>query len=236
MVAHLIRLRFLILANSLKKSPWQIVATVLGAVYGVVVLGLVVAGLFVLSFGSIEIARTITVIGGSVAILGWMLVPLVAAGVDQTIDPSRLATFPIPLNTLLAGLAISGVLGVAGVVTLIASLATALTWVRYPLAALAAIICAAVAALTCVVGSRAVAAMATGLGSGRRFREARGILLFIPLVLLGPIFFGLGALFRGSDAWPTLARVLGWTPLGAIWAVPSDIATGDFGRAGLEFL
>ena len=38
------------------------------------------------------------------------------------------------------------------------------------------------------------------------------------------------------DALLQLASVVAWTPLGAIWAVPADVAVGEFGRAGLAFL
>ena len=237
MVTHLIRLRFAILANSLKKSPWQIVATVIGALYGLGVLFLAVAGLFALSFASLEIARTVTVLAGALVLLGWIIMPLIAAGIDQTIDPARLAVFPIPLNTLLLGMTLSGVLGVAGIVTSVAALSTALTWWKYPLAAVAAIICAAIGVLSCIIGSRMIAALASNIGTGRRAREARGVLLFIPLVLLGPIIAAFTGLMRSSSATlPAIADAVAWTPFGAIWAVPGDIAAGAFTQAGLRFL
>ncbi|WP_213814973.1 transporter [Glaciihabitans sp. dw_435] len=237
MVAHLVRLRFLILANSLKKSPWQIVAVVIGALYGLGILAAVVAGLVALSFGSLEVARTVVTLGGAAVILGWWLIPIVTAGIDQTVDTARLVTFPIPLNTLVVGLTVSGVLGVPGIVTSVASLATIVTWRNSAPAAIAALICAAIAVLTCVIGSRLVAALATNLGSGRRFREAKGVLIFIPLILLGPILIGLSSvLSSAADALPDIATVIGWTPLGAIWAVPASIAEGSYGAAVVQFL
>jgi ABC-2 type transport system permease protein len=237
MVAHLIALRFRILGNSLKKSPWQIVATVLSGLYGLGFLLFAVVGLFALSFTSVEIARTVSVLVGAAVLLGWILLPLIAAGVDQTIDPARLAVFPIPLNTLLLGLTASGVLGVAGIVTSIAALSTALTWWKFPLAAVAAVVCAVIGVLTCVVGSRMIAAVSSNVGTGRRAREARGILLFIPLILLGPIIAGLSGLISSSSATlPAVADAVAWTPLGAIWAVPGDLARGDFAAAGIRFL
>jgi ABC-2 type transport system permease protein len=236
MVATLVRLRFLILANGLKGKPWQIVAVVIGGLYGLGVLFGVVAGLIALSFAPSELARTVTVLGGAAAILGWIVLPLIGPGTDQTVEPSRLAIFPIPLNQLVLALAVSGVLGVPGIVTSIAALATAATWWQHPLGALAAVVCAAVGVFTCVVGSRAVTALSSGLGSGRRFREAKGVLIFIPLILLGPIMIGLTSLLRGSvDALPGIADIVAWTPLGAIWSVPGYIVTGEPGRAAAGF-
>lgn len=237
MVATLVKLRFLLLINGLKKSPWQIVAVVLGGLYGLGILVTAIAGLIALSFAPLELARTVTVLAGAALILGWTVIPVLTSGIDQTVEPARLAVFPIPLDQLLLALAVSGVLGVPGIVTSLAALATVGTWWKFPLAALAALICAAIGVLTAVVGSRMLAALASRIGSGRRAREAKGILIFIPLILAGPIIFAVSGLLRDMrDVLPRVADVVGWSPLGAIWAVPADVASGDFGRAGLEFV
>ena len=65
MVAHLVRLKLTLLRNSLRRSPWQIVGIVLGALYGIAVLTLLFAGLFLLSTIDPELARTATVLAGS---------------------------------------------------------------------------------------------------------------------------------------------------------------------------
>ncbi|MBG6054131.1 ABC-2 type transport system permease protein [Salinibacterium sp. CAN_S4] len=237
MVATLVRLRFLLLANSLKKKPWQLVAVVLGGLYGLGLLVGAVALLFALSFGSIEFARTVTVLAGAALIIGWTLLPVLTSGIDQTVDSARLATFPIPLNTLVLSLTISGVLGVPGIVTLVAALATAGTWWKHPVSALIAVVCAVVGVLTCVIGSRMLVALSSRIGAGRRAREAKGILIFVPLLLLGPIILWLSEMFRDApNLLPRIAEIVSWTPFGAIWAVPADVALGNPGRAALEFL
>lgn len=237
MVAHLLTLRLLVLKNSLLRSPWQLVAVILGGLYGLGMLALVTVGLLALSAAPPELARTVVVLGGSGTVLGWIIIPLVASGVDHTLDPARLVSFPIPLNRLLIGLTVCGILGIPGVITLLAVLSTTATWWQHPFAAAAALVCAIVAVLTCVVGSRMVAAVSTGLSSGRRFREISGIIAFIPLVLLGPIFasFSLG-LRTASAALPGFADALSWTPLGAIWAVPAEVALGRHVEAALHFV
>jgi ABC-2 type transport system permease protein len=237
MVAHLVKLRFLILWNSLRKSPWQLVAVIIGALYGLGLLVGIVAGLITLGFAPLELARAVTVVAGAATIFGWIVLPLVASGIDQTVEPARLVTFPIPTNTLLLGLTVSGVLGVAGIVTSIAALTTVATWLRYPGAAVAALFFAAIAVLTCVVGSRMITALSSNLGSGRRFREARGLLLFIPLMLLGPLIIVVTESVTDlTDVLPSIANILAWTPIGAAWAVPGSIAAGEFGAASLQAL
>ena len=237
MVADLLRLRLLVLKNSLLRSTWQLVAVIFGALYGLGILLGVTLGLVALSGAPVAVSRTVVVLAGSALVLGWVVIPLLASGIDQTLEPGRLVTFPIPLNTLLLGLALSGLVGIPGIVTMLASLATAGTWWQHPLIALIAGVCAAIAAVTCIVGSRAVTTLSSTFTSGRRFREAAGFLAIIPLVLLGPIIVSLSSGIRNStDALPGLANALAWTPLGCLWAVPSDAAIGNWGAAALHFL
>jgi ABC-2 type transport system permease protein len=219
------------------RSTWQLVAVIFGALYGLGMLFGIAVGLFALSGAPVSVARTVVVLAGSALVLGWVLIPLLASGIDQTLEPARLVTFPIPLNTLLLGLALSGLVGVPGIVTMLASLATAGTWWRHPVIALIAAVCAAIAAATCIVGSRAVTTLSSTFTSGRRFREAAGFLAIIPLVLLGPIIVSVSSGIRtATDTLPGLANALAWTPLGALWAVPSDAASGRLGDASLHFL
>ncbi|WBU38422.1 transporter [Homoserinibacter sp. YIM 151385] len=232
MVATLLRLRFLLLRNQLAKHPWQIVAVVLGGLYGLGVLAGVVAILIGLSAAPIELARTVAVLGGSAVVLGWTVLPALTSGIDQTVDPARLAPFPVPLDRLLLALAVSGILGIPGAVTLLASAATALTWWRQPGIAVVALLCGALATVTAVLGSRMLVALASRIAIGRRGREARSTLVLIPLVLLGPIIVVLTGWIREiEDVLPRIAEVLAWTPFGALWAIPSDLAAGQPGRA-----
>lgn len=237
MVAHLLRLKLALLRNSLRRKPMQLVGLAIGALYGLGILGFAIAGLIALGFADVGTAGTVVVLAGSAVLIGWLVVPVLAAGVDMTLDPLRFTTFAIPMRQLLAGLALSGFLGVPGAVTLLASLGTVGTWWHHPAAAGAALVCAPLAVLTCVVASRAITSASTNLAASRRFRDASALILFIPLMLLGPIISSLTAGIRNaSEALPALARTLSWTPLGAPWSVPADLAAGNPGPAGLKFL
>ncbi|MEF2978257.1 transporter [Subtercola sp. YIM 133946] len=236
MVATLLRLRFLVLANTLKRSKWQLVAVIIGAIYGLGILFFAIVGLIALSFGPVSLATTIVTLAGSALIAGWILIPLFATGIEQTLEPARLVQFPLPMSKLLVGLTVAGVLGVPGAITTIAALGTVATWIRYPFAAVATVVCSLLGVLICVIGSRMVAALSVSLSSNRRFRELSGILIFIPLILLGPIIVGVSrGISSSADALPAVAQSLSWTPLGAPWSVPADLAVGDYGAAGLKF-
>ncbi|WP_295126738.1 transporter [uncultured Leifsonia sp.] len=228
MVATLVRLRLLVLRNSFRRSTSQLVAVIIGGVYALIALVVVLGGLVLLGFAPVEVARTVVVIGGSAAVLGWAVLPLLLSGIEQTLDPARLAVYPIPLRPLMLGMLLSAVVGVAGAATTLASLATSLTWLRLPGVALVALVSGALGAATCIVVSRAVTSVSSGLSGGRRFREASGLLVLIPLILAGPIVIGITRGLRSSsDALPAIADGLSWSPLGAAWAVPSQLALGD---------
>jgi ABC-2 type transport system permease protein len=132
------------------------------------------------------------------------------------------------LNTLLGGMLLSGIVGVPGAITTVIGVFTFASWLRMPGVALIALVTGVVGAVTCVVASRAITAVSTGLSSGRRFREGAGLIIFIPLLLAGPIVFGISQGLRHSgDSLGDFAAAMSWTPLGAIWAVPSSFADGD---------
>lgn len=237
MVATLLRLRFRVLGNQLMRSPWQLVGFLLGALYGLGVLAAAVIGLVFLGFAPQQVAAGVIVGVGSLVTIGWVVGPLVAFGVDTTLDPERLVVFPMSLRRMMVALAVAGVCGIPGIVTSIAALATLATWVHWPAAILAAIVTIPVGVLTAVVASRAMASLASGLGGKRRFREASGILVFIPLILAGPIIAGLATGFAVNlDALTVVIRVLGWTPVGAAWSVPADAAAGDWVAAVAKLL
>jgi len=236
-VKHLVTLRLLLLRNSLRRSPWQLVALIVGAVYGIGLLLSVTIGLVFLGNAPVELARTIVILAGSATILGWLVLPILVAGIDQTLDTARLVNFPIPLGQMLIGLTLAGLLGIPGILTVLAALATATTWWKNPLIAVIALVSGALAALTCVVGSRMVTSLSSSLTSGRRFREVGGTLILIPMFLAGPIIAGASnGINNAQDALPGAAAALSWTPLGALWAVPSELALGHYGIAGLKFL
>jgi ABC-2 type transport system permease protein len=237
MVADLLRLKLILLRNSLKRSTAQLIGVILGGLYGLGILSALVVGLVLLNSADVEVIRTILVIGGSAAVLGWIVIPIAASGIDMTLDPARFVTFAIPMRSLLMGLVLGGLLGIPGVVTLIAALAQVVSWIRYPAAAVAALVCGFLAVLLCVVASRLVTTAVASMTSSRRFKDIRGIVAFIPLLFLGPIIGGIAAGFQSSPGFAsTLADVLAWTPLGAFWAVPADIARGDAGLAAAKFL
>jgi len=230
-VAHLARLKLRLLANGLRRSPWQVVGLVFALLYagGGVLLALV--GLGALSTQDADLRRTVVVLAGAVLVLGWWLLPVVAFGVDATMEPDRFATFAIPRAQLVAGLAVAGLLGVPGIATTLLALGGALPWWRQPLAVLAALVGAVLGTALCVVGSRATTTVLAPLLARRRFRELATVVVLVPLVLAGPILNALGVVVdRTAQSLPAVADVVAWTPFGAPWALAADVAEGAWAR------
>ena len=237
MVAHLLRLKLTLLRNGLRRSPWQLAGIIIGALYALGVVAVAVAGLLLLRQADVATAQTVVVLGGSAAVLGWAVIPIVASAADMTLDPARFTTYAVPMPQLLAGLALAGVIGIPGASTALVALATVGTWSRGVLPAAGALVGAVLGVLTCVVFSKVVTAGTAGLASSRRFRDVSAIAFLVPLVLMGPIVAGVARGIAGSPQFMAgLARFVEWTPAGAAWALGGELAAGHYGPAALKLL
>jgi ABC-2 type transport system permease protein len=171
-------------------------------------------------------------------VLGFLLVPL-AVGVEDTLDPRRFSLFGMPNDTLALGLAVAALIGVPSLVITSVAISTVATWSRGVGPALLAVVCAVLIPLTCVLGARVSTSVAALVLATRRARDTTGIVALVALVLLSPAVSLLANMDWGRGALAALSaltRALGWTPLGAAWAVPADAAAGDYGQAVLKLL
>jgi ABC-2 type transport system permease protein len=229
-VAHIVGLKVLLLRNGLRRSTPQRVGLILGAVYGLAVLGGVLSGLIALRFAvPSDVARTTVTIGGSAATLGWVVMPIVAFGADETLDPARFATMAVPRRELVLGLLLSSLVGIPALVMAVLGLATVITWSRSLLAVLVAPVAAAVGVLTCVALSRVTSTAFSAMTRNRRSRESAPALMI--LVAVGLWIAGSSIMHRLSAprVLPRIADVLGWTPLALAWSAPADFVDGAVG-------
>src|ERR1700712_4209901 len=207
---------------------------IIGWTLALLVIALIVIGCFALRTDP-ALARTVVVSLFTIQMVSWVLAPLVAFGVDETVDPARFALLPLTTGTLQRGLlaaSLVGYLPVANALLLIgAAIALSSSWGLLPLA----LLCAAAQLLLCVVASRAASTAMSGLMSGRRGRDlgmAIGSLLFL---LYTGLSFALNQTSStdssslGTGA-TTVGRVLGWGPNGALAVIPSAVADGRWGR------
>lgn len=203
---------------------------ILGALW---LLGVVVAGLVATSIlADLATARAVAVVGGSILVLGWVLGPLLIAGTDGMLDAGRLAPFPLTRGQLMVALTGAGLTGIPGIATAVAAAATIILWLRWPAAAAAALPAIVLGVLTCVVASRLVTTVSTGFGGRRRGREIVGTLMLGLVIMVGPIMAGIFGMLDAAGAVSAevgrAGAILGWTPIGAAWAVPGDVAAGTW--------
>ncbi|WP_353810312.1 ABC transporter permease [Agromyces sp. SYSU T00194] len=239
MVAQLVRLKLHLLANMFRRSAWQVVGIVLGIAYGIGVSLLVTTILAGLRLApDTGLIRDALVVAGSVVVAGFIVVPLIL-GVDDSMDPRRFALFGMPDRTLAIGLAVAATVGIPSVVLGIGLVGTVITWSRGFWVTLLALIAAAVAYGTCILLARVSTSIGAFALSTRRSREALGVLGIVLVVLAAPALLSLLTVDWARSGLRVLeqaAAVLGWTPLGAVWAVPGDAASGQVWTALLKLV
>lgn len=165
-------------------------------------------------------------------LVAWMITPLVAFGVDETVDPQRFALLPLRVGQLQRGLLASALIGplpIANFITLV-GLAIGLSFRGWMLPI--ALLCAILQLLTCVVFSRAAAAAMASLMSSRRGRDLGvlvGFCLVVAYMAVNLVLNSANQAGFGSAA-GSVASVLTWTPPGALATLPMLIAAGNWTR------
>ncbi|MBQ0903638.1 ABC transporter permease [Micromonospora sp. U21] len=238
---HFLRLKLRVMGNSFRGQGWRIALFIGGALFG---LWFAASGFFLFAVpgmtGNGRYAVLVAAGGGGLLVLGWLLLPLVFFGVDETLDPARFALLPLPRRTLVVGLFTAALASVPALAVLIATFGLVLT--AWALGGWSAGLVAAVGVvaglLLCVAASRAVTSAFASMLRSRRVRDLAAVLLAVAAALLGPLqIFGLAAL-RETD-WDRLtgvATVIGWTPFGAPWTAGIDVAQGRVWAAPVKLL
>ncbi|GIJ51485.1 hypothetical protein Val02_83710 [Virgisporangium aliadipatigenens] len=230
-----VRLKLRLLRNSFRGGGWKIAVAVLGILGGLwfSILGF---GYFAATAVTREReAFVMAVLGGSFLVLGWVLMPLLVFGVDETLDPARFALLPLPRRVLVPGLTAAALVGVPPLMTLFATqgLVLAAAVRGGPGAALTAFVGTLLALALCVAASRAVTtALATALRS-RRTRDRAVLILAVLAAGLGPLQLAGASLAQslGFARLEQVAQALAWTPFGAPYAIGADVAAGDWPAA-----
>ncbi|MGN9764189.1 ABC transporter permease [Micromonospora sp. SD12] len=238
---HFVRLKLRVMGNNFRGQAWRVALFVGGAVLGLWFAG---TGFFLFAApglaGESRYALMVAAFGGGLTVLGWLLLPLVFFGVDETLDPARFALLPLSRRTLVTGLFAAAFVSVPTIAVLLALCGLVVTagslggWS----AAAVALVGVVAGLLLCVAAARAVtSAFATALRS-RRVRDLAAVLLAVLAALIGPLQL-LGVAALGDADWDRLdgvAEVVGWTPFGAPWTAGIDMAEGRLWAAPVKLL
>ncbi len=235
---HFVRLKLRLLGNAMRGSTSRTVAVVIGLAGG---LAGAVLGFAAFAAGSAapsdpDVRFAIVTGLGAALTAGWLLLPLLFFGVDETLDPARFALLPLPRRVLARGMLAAACIGIPAVATLLALLGLVVGGaVRGgAAAALFAAVVAVTGLLECVVLSRAVtSAFATMLRS-RRMRDLAAITMAVLASSIAPLQIMISVMVERGDVGRILGviRFLAWTPLGAPYAAAFEATEGRWGLAG----
>ncbi|MCL1800333.1 MAG: hypothetical protein FWG25_03070 [Promicromonosporaceae bacterium] len=240
-ISTFLGLKWTLLLNGFKRSTWVLVFAIIGALSVLGAVGFAIFGAIVGGGLNIELTGQILIAVGALAVLCWLLLPLMMFGVDATIDPHRFSLYPLPLSRLMLGLAGAGVIGIPGLASLLAFAGVALAWWRTPAVLPLALIGAIGALALCIIGSRSLTTWLAPKLEKRRIKEIIAVIIIIPLVLSGSIiaFFAERIDAAGgfsAEMFGRIANVIGWTPFGAPWGIPAAAAAGEWFGAVMRLL
>ncbi|WP_058235376.1 hypothetical protein [Devriesea agamarum] len=247
MARVLIRLKFLLWRRSFRKNIGKLIGTIIGCLYGVGFLFTIMAGLITMSTAGNDYFGMLARGLGVLAILLWLLGPLLAFGVDDTLDLRKFAVLGRRARDLQPGLLAAAAISLPSLFTLLVALMVGVVsvfWVlmnpgvgtlNTVLTIIALPIAIAAGYITCLLGPRAVLARAALQTSSRKRREIMGpilLILFIAVLFGGEFYLISSATELGMpvsvEALTAAIKILAWTPFGAAFCVPFDLADGDY--------
>jgi ABC-2 type transport system permease protein len=230
-----VRLKLRLTGNSLRGQGWRIALFVVGAFVGV---WAAIGGFALFAVASaVRGDSSLVIVGfaGTGVTLGWLLLPLLFFGVDETIDPARFALLPIPHRVLLRGMVYAACVGIPALATGVAltGLVVGAAIRGGPLTAVVGLVGGVVALLLCVIGSRAVTSAFASMLRSRRVRDLAAVLIALLASSVAPVQFGVTALIAhggGVARGAAIARPRRTPPpwmrptAGGAWPSPSSLS------------
>ena len=241
MVSHLIRLRYRLTWNGLRRSVGSTIGAIfsaLGFLYmiGMVYVAAIAAALTPASELSYAARGGIFVLAGAIALIVWIVGPIVFSATNPFTNPKNFLPFAIPNRQFIPGVIAGGVVAPTGIGTFVVFLAGAVLWGWHPAAILAGILAALLGTIMCVTAMQVFVGLLTNIISKRVVRDALQLIVLIPMMLGGFIF--VGAIETIQEFWqllPTVATWVAFTPAGFL-ALPWFVAQGQWGLAVLHLV
>ena len=250
MVATLLSLKFRLTVAELKRSVARLILWILLGLYALSVVGLVLVGLGFTSTvisGHEGLATSLTIVIGSILVIGWTFLPLVFFGSDQTLDPSRFVQFPLTGRQLAPGLVLSGVVGLPGFFTALICVGAALPWLNSPLVLAIGVAGGILGFLMTQIGCRLATTLLSGTLSSRKGRDLTGVIGLIVILVMSMGLYAVSLLGQYMSTEPgrwsqmlavskTLGTILAMTPFGAPWALVGDAGQGLWGMFAVHLV
>ncbi|MGH3250204.1 MAG: hypothetical protein ACRDOI_28940 [Trebonia sp.] len=234
----LVQLKLRLLLGALRAGNATRVSFILSSTVALIVAVGTFAGLAALRHNGAAV--DLTAVTYTLFAFGWVILPLIAFGIDSTLDPATLALYPLRTGPLFIGLLAASATGAWPLASLIGELGIIAGLAHGALAVLIAVIAAVVQVAFCITLARLVTTALAGLMRSRRGRDL-AVLAIIPLFVLYEVFAQVipkavsqheltAASFAGVDSW------LRWLPPGLAAHAVQDASTGHAGTAVLRLL
>ena len=236
MVALFASLKWRLLTSRLRTvSRGKRILTLIGLVVVAAVAALMAVS-FAIQRGQGDNGQVVAALFMTSQLVAWALTPMLAFGVDETVDPHRFALLPLRRSTMLRGLTVAAVIGWLPAVNVILLIGVAIG--ISPVLGLlpVSLVCVAVQLLMCVVLSRAASTSLADLMSTRRGRDLGMVVGFGVFVLYMGLNAGLSSIGNSAgfgDNVSLAARVLYWTPPGSLARIPALIHDGHPATAAM---
>lgn len=189
MARHFLRLKLTLLVATCKGSWQRAVGLVAALVVGVPA-AVGAAVLLALAGGWEEGGGAVVTLALASLTLGWVVLPPIAFGIDNTLDPARLALLPLERRQLAVGLLVAGAAGVGAVLTTAVVAGAVVGQAAGLFGAVLAVAAGLLQVAVCLVAARAVT---TALSARLRSRKGRDVSAVL-LALGGLAFAGIGQL------------------------------------------
>jgi len=230
-VAHVLRLRLALLLGSLRSGRRLRTLLLLAAVAAATVV--VCLAVLSLADAPAPVARTVTVLGASAMLLGFLVGPILVGAVDQ-LDPRRFRAFGVDERRMPFILTIAAFVSVPSLALVAVNVTVCVVAIRlgtpWPLAVLMSL----AGLLSTILVARIGMAVNALIMPERRSRELTALFALVVVVVAFPV-----ALFLASLEWDgrvpgpvaAVTAVLGVTPLAAPFGLLFDSAGADVSAA-----
>ncbi len=229
----LVQLKLRLLLNALRSSTAAETSFIISTFFAFV---LAVGGFYVLAlFRGSSASVDLTTVCFTVFAFGWLILPILAFGLDGTLDPASLALYPLRIRPLAVGLLAASATGAWPLANVLGLLGVTVGLARGALGLLVAVVAVVLQVLFCITLARFVTTSMAGMLRSRRGKDLAAFLV-IPIFALYEFFIQVvprvaaeggitAASFARVDSW------LRWLPPGLAAHAIQDASAGRPGTA-----
>ncbi|GAA2642774.1 hypothetical protein [Nonomuraea recticatena] len=233
MVGLFVALKLRLISGGMRGDTQRVLGFVFSCLAALVVAGGGFLLLSLLRLASPQVAADVGVIAFTGLLVFWATVPLLAFGVDDTLDPAKLALFPLRTRQLATGMFAASVTGIWPAASFLVTAGALVGLARGIGGVLLGIVAVLLQFALCIVASRLITTALSGLLRSRRGRDllAVGVIVVVLMAQLPNLIVNRGLTGDPLAMVHSIASVLRWTPSG--WAAH---AISDGGLVGLAEL